>query len=381
MDLATLIGPEEWTELLLAHREKRFAARPLADSGRFSSLWADWELEAICRFTPLVESDTFRMITRGKQIPAAAYRGRSSDARVSIMRQLWTTGASINFARFELFSNPVLALVRNLEGALQCPVRVHLFATPAQSQALGLHADHDDALILQIAGEKVWSVYPDSNRWPVDPARTAEFWRARQPTNLTLGPGGWLYLPKGVYHEVRNVGGAPCTHFTLGLHPLSWGLLLEEAIALARRGAPSLRETIAVGGTDAVLASRLESQLDAVRPFVARALAAGHFGERLPATEFALRTAIETATGATRFRWRDDVVRLQVSNREIEINLAYRSGALTLNFEFAPVVEAMRHARDFSSALLPGDPDANLTLCKFLANIGVLAVEPIASGR
>ncbi|HVU36000.1 MAG TPA: cupin domain-containing protein, partial [Opitutaceae bacterium] len=364
------------------HREKRFAAQPQPGSARFSSLWADWELEAIYRFTPVVESDTFRMITRGKQIPAAAYRARDSGARVSVVSQLWNTGASINFARLELFSNPVLALVRNLEAEVHCPVRVHFFTTPAQSQALGLHFDHDDALVLQIGGEKAWSVYPDSNEWPVDPARTAALLRERQPTNLTLGPGGWLYLPKGIYHEVRNIGNAPCTHFTLGLHPLTWGLLLEQAIGQARRGVPSLRDTIAVGGTAGeAWNSHVESRLEAIRPFVTRALTAGHFGERLPATEYSSRRAIDIATASTYFRWRDDVAHLQISNQGVEINLAYRSVALTLNVEFASIVESMRKARVFSPAVLSGNPEVSLALCMFLANTGVLRVESDMDGR
>src|ERR1044072_2769113 len=137
MDFSSIVGTDRWAEFLTCREERRVFASSEGGLGRFRALWSNWEFDAICRFTPLVESPTFRMITQGKQIPEAAYRGRESEARMTVIRQLWESGTSINFSRVELFSDRVLALVRDLEGVLRCPIRVHYFATPARSQALG----------------------------------------------------------------------------------------------------------------------------------------------------------------------------------------------------------------------------------------------------
>lgn len=366
-----MIGAEAWAELRACFSEKRFLARPEAVPGRFAALWSDWEFEAICRFTTLVEADTFRMVTRGKQIPSAAYRGRESGARVSIVRQLWESGASINFARLELYSNRVLALMRGLEAELQCPLRVHYFATPAQGQALGVHADHADALILQVRGEKTWDVYPGSNDWPNDPAVAVDLLRRHPPQTLTLGPGGWLFLPKGVYHEVRNTGTAPSIHFTLGLHPLTWGILLEQALEFAR-GDPALREKVALADAMEAVTSRTEAQLAGLRPHVLRAFAAGHYGERMPTSELVPATALADAGPSTRFRWRSDAARPRSYVGGLEIDRPYRSVPLTLRQELAAALAHMAGGREYTVAELPVTAEVGLPLCRFLASVGVL---------
>jgi len=377
-DFSSIVGTEAWTEFLACRRDKRVFARPQAAPGRFRPLWSDWEFDAICRFTPLVESPVFRMIARGKQIPEAAYRGRESGARVSLVHQLWASGASINFSRVELFSNRVLALVRSLEASLRCPVRVHYFATPAQSQALGAHADHDEALVVQLRGEKTWALYPGSNDWPDDPEKAADLLRRNPPEVLTLGPGGWLYLPKGVYHEVRNAGPESSQHFTLGFHPLTWGTLMDQSWALARGAAPSLRDRIALDGGAAQVGDQVDRQLAELRPYVLRAFESERYGQGLTTGELAPRDGLDAADTATRFRWRRQIGDPRPTAAGVELGLPFRSLPLVLRTELAPTLAPMRQGKAFSPAELPGAPDLALALCRFLANVGVLELENAA---
>ncbi len=369
MHLSSFIGETEWSEFRTGYREKRVIARPAGPAGRFRALWADWEFDAICRFTPLPDSDTFRLIAKGRQIPAAAYRERAGASLLSAVRQFRAAGATVNFARLELYSNPVLALNRSLEAALGCPSRVHFFATPPQAQGLGVHADHGDVLILQVQGQKSWDVYHGSERWPAELA--PEKLKSQPPETITLSAGGWLYLPTGVYHEVRNKGDEASTHFTIGLHPLPWAAAIENALALGRRTAAELNENVAVIGR-APAEEEVERRLRALQPFVARALAAECYGHPLPPEDLPARDRLDRADTATAFAWRGAPVSFRLQPDRVEFSLPYRSGPLRLRSEFAEVLRRMAALGRFSAAELTGDPAELVLLCQFLTNLGVL---------
>lgn len=369
MRLSSLIGETGSSELLQAYRERYAIARPDRAEGRFAALWADWELEAICRFTVLPDSDTFRLITHGKQVPPPTYRGRPSAAVHAAVEQFRRSGATVNFPRVEAYSNTVLALVREIEREFACHVRVHFFSTPPRAQGLGLHADHGDALILQVQGSKTWDVYHGSDRWTAAeaPARL----KSTTPDTFTLETGGWLFVPTGVYHEVRNRGDEPSTHFTIGFHPLSWASGIEAAVQRARQASPAWREPIPVlGGAPA--AGEIVRRLELLPAFLAESMAAERYGVTLPAGEVVARERLEGIARDTRFTWRRDAVAWEARADRCELSLAYRSVALRLRPELAAILARMESAGSFAPADLEAELPESLLLCRFLVHVGVL---------
>lgn len=377
--LSDIFGATEWNELADCFQRKVPAVRPEPRPGSFQPLWSDWELDAICRFTPLPESDTFRLFKDGKQVPAATYLDRRGAPSLAALRQLWSSGVSINFARLEQFSNPVLALARNLEAMLRMPTRVHFFATPGRSQGLGAHADHGDVLVLQVQGEKTWDVYRTAKPWRPGGPETEAALQGHTPDTVTLKPGGWLYLPYGVYHEVRNKGDVPSTHFTIGFHALSWRSLMERALELAAGATPELNEPVAIPGPLAVDAAEIARRLGALRPFLDAALLADHYGHAVPADAVVSRAALESADAATRFAWRRESADVCAVAGRGELNLPDRSVPLKLRLEFVPTAKWMVGREDFSPAELAHDAETSLLLCKFLANVGVLRLAGTAA--
>lgn len=370
--LSDFLGEAEWNDLTEAFRRNVPLMRPAPKPDRFRALWSDWELEAICRFTTLPESETFRLFAKGNQVPAATYIDRRGTPSLATVRQLWNSGVSINFARLEHYSNSVLAMVRALEAARRLPGRVHFFTTPRQAQALGVHADHADVLVLQVQGEKTWDVYHTAPRW-VPGAPAAEIALAGQkPETVTLHAGGWLYLPLGVYHEVRNRSDAPSTHFTVGFHALSWGALLERTLEVAKQQAPLLLESVAVAGALEATDEDIGRRLEALRPFIVPALQADHYGEPVPPAALTPRDRLNAAVATTRFVWRRESVTVRPGAGRIELQLPFRTEPLKLRAEFAPAAETMIGRETFCPADLGGDPETDLLLCKFLANVGVL---------
>lgn len=133
------------------------------------------------------------------------------------------------------------------------PVQVNAYITPAESQGFSAHYDVHDVFVLQVAGEKHWTVHEPVH---VDPLRNqpwtdhsqavASAAREKAPVvDDVLRPGDALYVPRGFLHSAKALGGVSA-HLTVGLHTLTRYLLVQELAALAA-DQPSLRAALPLG--------------------------------------------------------------------------------------------------------------------------------------
>jgi hypothetical protein len=364
MELSSFIGSTEWEKFAVSYRTRQFAGHAAAaQPARFASQWSRWELDAQIQFTRLAQDEGFRLFTRGKQVPRETYLDPAGNPRADVLQRLWASGVSITLRRLEDYSNPTLALTRRLEAFARCPVQVNLYVTPGEGQGLGAHFDDHDVLVLQIQGTKTWEIYA---------ASTGGSRPTGAPTVVTLQPGGWLYVPKGTWHEVRNKAAEPSIHFTTSFHPLTWGQMIREALARAERTEPTLNATCPADGDYAAEIARGLARVQA-----AVAPPADYYREfhqlevQLAAAELTARARLDAAT---RFSWRAaDVTR---SPDDLELNLAYRRRPLRLRAEIGATIRAMAARGTFCSAELETlEPEIALRLCRLLANVGVLRLE------
>lgn len=341
---------------------------------RFCSLWSQWELDAQCRFTGLAKDEGFRLFTRGKMVPREAYLGPGGVLREDVLKQLWSSGVSITLRYLEDYSNPTLALTRSLEAALHCPVQVNLYMTPGEGQGLGAHFDDHDVLVFQVQGTKTWDIYAGSDgvNSLAEPASTHAR-PAGPPTVVTLERGGWVYVPRGVWHEVRNQATEPSIHFTISFHPMTWGRLIQEGLAKAQRREPAFKLTCPTA--DADYAAGVENYLQMIRGFIDSP--ANYYREfrnlevPVPPSELTERASLEAATESTVFAWRTE----QVAQLEegLVLNLGYRRRPLQLRPEYGSMVREMAQKGSFRPEEITSlDPASALLLCKLLANVGVL---------
>lgn len=375
MDLSSFIGAEEWSEFANAYRTRQFAGRPVATTPeRLKSLWAQWELDAQCRFTCLAQDEGFRLFTKGKMVPREAYLGQGGVLREDVLKKLWASGVSITLSHLENLSNPTLALTRSLEVALGCPVQVNLYVTPGEGQGLGVHFDDHDVLVLQIRGAKTWDVYPGSdglNSVAQNPGPKNR--PAGTPTVITLEQGGWMYVPRGVWHEVRNKAIEPSIHFTVSFHPMTWGRLIEEGVEQATRRAPDFKLACPVDAAD--YDTQLAEKLALIRPFI-DSPANYYRGFKnlhvpVPTSDLVDRAQLEAATGTTAFVWRAEQV--ERSEDCLNLDLGYRRRPLLLRPEYVPTVREMVQKGTFRPTELTAlDSASALQLCKLLTNVGVL---------
>jgi ribosomal protein L16 Arg81 hydroxylase len=110
--------------------------------------------------------------------------------------------------------------------------------------------------VLQIAGEKRWSIHAPvldaplrSQPW-TDRRRAVEQ-QAQQPPLIeaVLRPGDCLYLPRGYLHAAVALGGVS-THLTIGVHSWTRYALAEQLLDQALRTAgndPAVRQSLPLG--------------------------------------------------------------------------------------------------------------------------------------
>lgn len=113
---------------------------------------------------------------------------------------------------------------------------VNMYLTPANSQGLACHSDDHCVFVCQIAGEKEWKLYPQSNPQLPRlyestenlPDSRAEGQSDGQIKQFLLKEGDILYIPRGLPHEAHTVGdesGRFSLHLTLAIEvepPFEW---------------------------------------------------------------------------------------------------------------------------------------------------------------
>ncbi|CAB4927202.1 unannotated protein [freshwater metagenome] len=173
----------------------------------------------------------------------------------SVLR-LFSEGSTVVLQGLHRLWPPLIAFADALAAELGHPTQVNAYITPPSSRGFSPHYDVHDVFVLQVAGEKHWTIHE-----PVlaDPLRTqpwgdrAEAVAARAQEapviDAVLRPGDALYLPRGYLHSAVALGEISA-HLTIGVHNVTrWGAV-ESALDLVRTLAtddPALRTSLPLG--------------------------------------------------------------------------------------------------------------------------------------
>jgi lysine-specific demethylase/histidyl-hydroxylase NO66 len=243
-----------------AFAAQHWGARPLltAGAGDFGDLFG---LAAVDELTSErgLRTPFLRVAKDGTVIePARFTRGGGAGAEVSDqvaddrLAELFVDGATIVLQGLHRTWPPLVGFGGRLAAELGHPVQVNAYVTPPQNKGFSAHFDVHDVFVLQVAGEKRWTVHP-----PVHPAplRDQEWNRYRaavaqrateQPAiDTVLRPGDALYLPRGWLHSAEALGDVS-VHLTVGIHCVTRYALVEALAALAAQE-PELRASLPLG--------------------------------------------------------------------------------------------------------------------------------------
>ena len=197
--------------------------------------------------------------------------------------RLFADGATMVLQGLHRVWPPIIAFAQQLAAELGHPVQANAYVTPPQNQGFSDHYDVHDVFVLQIAGEKRWSIHAPVLEAPLrsqpwtDRRRAVEQQAQRPPLiEAVLRPGDCLYLPRGFLHAAVALGGVS-THLTIGVH--SW-----TRYALAER---LLDQALQTAGSDPTVRHSL--------PLGVRFDDPATFGEDLEAARTALLAALQQA--------------------------------------------------------------------------------------
>ncbi|MGW4383418.1 JmjC domain-containing protein [Kitasatospora sp. NPDC004531] len=206
--LADLVGDTAaFGELLALRRPEVFrpAAWPAGVSGPAE---LDEALRGGLLRVPYVE-----MVRAGKVVPEAEFctartvagRREQGFADPERIERLLADGATLLLPQLDQWHPSVRALAADIALALGRRTEAFVFATGTGRRGLDVHRDDADVLVVQLAGEKEWTVHeaPTDGRWHPGPAP--------QPGPVALATvlraGQVLYVPRGAAHAATGHAG------------------------------------------------------------------------------------------------------------------------------------------------------------------------------
>ncbi|WP_308123374.1 cupin domain-containing protein [Modestobacter marinus] len=317
----------------------------------------------------------------------------SSDA----VLRLFSEGSTVVLQGLHRLWPPLIEFADQLAADLGHPTQVNAYVTPPSSRGFSPHYDVHDVFVLQVAGEKHWTIHepvlPDPLRtqpW-TDRAEQVATAAAQEPViDAVLRPGDALYLPRGYLHSAVALGRISA-HLTIGVHSVTRWSAAESVLDLVRTLAgddPELRRSLplgvdladphAVAGDVAAVVAGLKQALDRIDPAVVADQVRARTWAQVrpePVAPLAQSTAAAELTADTVLRLRP---RLRVQLREpVGDRVALVAGRRThdLPTTTRPAVAALLTAGELKVGDLPGlDPADQLTLARRLVTESVAVV-------
>ncbi|MCA0143590.1 cupin domain-containing protein [Blastococcus sp. LR1] len=199
----------------------------------------------------------------------------------SVLR-LFAEGSTVVLQGLHRLWPPLIEFADSLAADLGHPTQVNAYVTPPSSRGFSPHYDVHDVFVLQVAGEKHWTIHepvlPDPLRTQVWNDRADEVAAAaeREPViDAVLRPGDALYLPRGYLHSARALGEISA-HLTVGIHSVTRWAAAESALDLVRTLAAedrSLRGSFPLGvdlGDPDVLAEDVAAVVSSLQEWLGR---------------------------------------------------------------------------------------------------------------
>ena len=286
---------------------------------------------------------------------------------------------------------PLNGFIRQLVHDIGHPAQVNAYITPASSRGFDPHYDVHDVFVIQIVGQKQWTihepVHSDPLRgqpWTDHRDAVADRATGTPAIDAIFGPGDVLYLPRGWIHSAVALGGTSI-HLTIGVSALTRYDVVEQLITgladdpALRASLPlgtdldAIRDTVRATLTDA--AARLSAD-DAVVDAVASRLARRVRDTSRPEGVRPLATtdAIQALTADAAVAWRDGLD-ARIDDGGDTVRIVRSSSTVTLPAEASAAVHALRAGNPITVADLPGlDLDSAVVVARRLLREAVLVV-------
>ena len=186
-------------------------------------------LDEILSKTNIWNNHNFIMMLDQKKINYSDYSSPSLDINgqnyrpdVNKVQNLVARGASIILNDIQKHNLNLLKFVDELQKLTNGRCQGNLYFSMASHQAFGPHFDLHDVFAIHFEGEKVWNIYENIEKNPINhPVFKLSGDERRKRAGkiieqVTLRPGDLLYIPRGQYHDaLASQNGA--LHIAFGL--------------------------------------------------------------------------------------------------------------------------------------------------------------------
>lgn len=361
--------------------EKHWAEAPLlrrAEVSDFDDLASFDDLDRMISSLGL-RASSLRMVKDGATLSQSSYTTAPSGKRsleplvnAAAVYERYEEGATIVLESLHKYWQPLADFCRDLELALGHRLQVNAYITPRGSQGFDVHRDDHDVFVLQVHGEKHWTVYDRTDDEVVI-------------IDEPITKGSALYIPKGFPHSART-GLAASAHLTVGILTLESIDVLKELVKLAEaeRVFQTRLDTSSTSDADALRAVT-ERTLDDLRTWLDSVdvdALVGQLARRFKSTSQPLfrgqlrqlellddlgsRSIVRRRRGASCFLLRsDEHLKVVLSDRELNMPLL--------------ADEAMRMVSDAESFVISDlhrslEPEGALVLTRRLIREGLLEV-------
>ncbi|HEY4268757.1 MAG TPA: cupin domain-containing protein [Galbitalea sp.] len=288
---------------------------------------------------------------------------------------------------------PLAEFTRQLIADVGHPSQVNAYITPASSRGFDPHYDVHDVFVIQIAGEKRWTIHEPVHRDPLGNEpwtdhKDAVIERAKHTPYLeeTFAPGDVLYLPRGWIHSATALGDFSI-HLTIGVSAHTRSELAERMIARLT-ASPSLRAALPMS-VDRMDPARLQAIVREATEDLIELLAGDDFADDIaaeaaadfagairpePVHPLAVVTALGELSGGTVVAWRRGLARdLTKTGGHVVIAVGARS--VSLPIEAAAAVEALASGDPFRVGDLPElDAASAVVVARRLVREAILTV-------
>ena len=229
-----LAGPEGLTAFNLRVREQQVA--------KFSGALASEDLAALFGLARLEEAlerdsipasqiDVFGGTHLVRLNDLLHKTGRSA---LNMIAEQLRQGATVRVRDLEQFDHRFGAFAAAVRVEFAADVQINLYITPPHQAGFPPHFDTTDVFVLQLAGSKLWHLYPDyAGRIPLPTLDTP--WEPDRyvPTSggevIELRRGDVLYVPRGGMHAA-SCRENESLHLTISISPLTFADLLARAV-------------------------------------------------------------------------------------------------------------------------------------------------------
>lgn len=177
-----------------------------------------------------------RVVKGGNVVPPDRYTSPSTYGYAGLgdvidpakVVQHYRGGATLVLGTVNLLLPRLNELCKSVEMDLGHPVDANIYVAPPDAQAFDVHCDAQDIIVIQVHGDKNWTLFDDIVADPGGGKVVPD--RKGASSSYELHTGDVLYVPRGMPHLVRTATSASI-HVTISINTLTWADLLKEVVA------------------------------------------------------------------------------------------------------------------------------------------------------